>query len=126
MKIHTLVIAAAPMKAIKIVSVVLLLAATGCTTLYEGKYDFSEGWREAQVIRVAKASQIETPQFSDCRQKFPLQQDANTQFVLLSYKHLGRSRNRVVQSPQDLDLQTDEFVYMNVKTCAGSIVKRQK
>ena len=57
MKVHRLDIAASLLTAIKTACVVALLAATGCTTLYEGKYDFSEGWREAQVIRIAKASQ---------------------------------------------------------------------
>ncbi len=126
MKVHRLDIAASLLTAIKTACVVALLAATGCTTLYEGKYDFSEGWREAQVIRIAKASQIETPQFSDCRQKSPIQPDANTQFALLSYEHLGRTRKRVVQSPQDIDLHAGELVYMNITTCSGGIVKRQK
>lgn len=126
MKMHTLILAATPITAIKTACVVVLLAATGCTTLYEGKYDFSEGWREAQVILIAPASQIASPQFSDCRQKFPTQQDANTSFVLLSYKHLGRARKRAVQLPQGLDLQAGELVYMDVTSCGGRIVKSHK
>ena len=126
MKVHTLGLAASPMMARKTACVVMLLAATGCTTLYEGKYDFSEGWREAQVILIAPAAEIDFPQFSDCRQKPLTQLDASLPFVLLSYEHLGRTRKRVVPLPKNLDLRAGDPVYMNVTTCDGGIVTRKR
>jgi len=54
-------------------------ALTGCTTVYEDKYDFSEGRREAKVVQIGRAIEIVKPQFSDCRDAASLQQLATMQ-----------------------------------------------
>lgn len=43
------------------------VAFTGCALVYEGKYDWYEGWREAEVLKVGNAAEMGKPQFSDCR-----------------------------------------------------------
>lgn len=73
-----------------------IFALSGCTTVYEGKYNFSGGWREAKVIQIERSSEIAKPQFSDCRVSASPHYLAADMFIVLSYKHLSRPRKRVV------------------------------
>ena len=98
----------------------------GCTTVYEGKHDFSDGWREAKVIQIARANEIAKPQFSDCRENASQQQRATDRFIVLSYKHMNRPRKRVVPfSPND-GVRLEQLVYMNVTDCDRPLMPRSK
>ncbi|MDI1268056.1 MAG: hypothetical protein PSV40_03000 [Polaromonas sp.] len=99
-------------------------ALAGCATVYEGKYDFADGWREAKVIQIGHASEIPTPQFSDCRDAALPQQLATDKFVVLSYRHLNRPRKRVVPLRPSSGVRVDELVYMNVTDCDRSLEPR--
>lgn len=103
-----------------------IVTLTGCTTIYEGKYDFSDGWREAQVIQIGPAAEIATPQFSDCRKTALPQQLAMGKFVVLSYRHLSRPRKRVVPLRPGDSFHLQEFVYMNVTNCDEPLIPRSK
>ncbi len=103
-----------------------IFALSGCTTVYEGKYDFSEGWREAKVIQIVRASEIAKPQFSDCRVSESLQHLASDKIVVLSYKHLSRSRKRVVPFGPSDGVHVDDLVYMNVTDCGSPLVPRSE
>ena len=99
---------------------------SGCTTVYEGKYDFSEGWREAKVIQIDRASEIAKPQFSDCRATSSLQHLASDKFIVLSYKHLNRPRKRVVPLGPSDDVRVEDLVYMNVTDCDIPLISRSE
>ena len=101
-------------------------ALTGCTTVYEGKYDFSDGWREAKVIQIERATEIVKPQFSDCRDAASLQQLATEKFIVLSYKHLNRPRNRVVPLSPSYGARVGELVYMNATDCDRPLIPRRQ
>lgn len=92
-------------------------ALAGCATVYEERYDFADGWREAKVIQIAHASEIPKPQFSDCRDAASPQQLATDKFIVLSYRHLNRPRKRVVPLSPSAGVRMDELVYMNVTGC---------
>lgn len=55
------------MKTVGTIGAVLVLAGaavlSGCATVYEGKFQFPEGWRVAQVVRVTQGSLVEHPAF---------------------------------------------------------------
>ena len=36
------------------------LLLQGCTTIYEGKYEYGRGWREAEVVKVSTASEMKS------------------------------------------------------------------
>lgn len=103
-----------------------VFALSGCTTVYEGKYDFSEGWREAKVIRIERASEIAKPQFSDCRDNASTQYLASDKFIVLSYKHLNRPRKRVVPFGPSGDARAEDLVYMNVTDCESPLIPRSQ
>jgi len=103
-----------------------IFALSGCTTVYEGKYDFSEGWREAKVIQIERSSEIAKPQFSDCRVPTSLPHLASDKFIVLSYKHLNRPRKRVVPFGPSDGTRVEDFVYMNVTDCNSSLIPRSE
>lgn len=96
----------------------------GCTTLYEGKYDFNEGWREAEVMEIAAASEIKKPQFSDCRESATPEQLSKVQFAVLSYKRMGRNRVHVAPLKPSEALRPGDLVYVNVIRCDTPLVAR--
>lgn len=110
------------------IAIVGLLAFSlmGCSTVYEGKYDFNDGWREAKVIQIGSSDEIKRPQFSDCRKALLPNQPGVDKFVVLSYKHLTRPRMRVVPLKQSDSVRPGDLVYMNVLSCDVPLVLRGK
>ena len=94
----------------------------GCATVYEGKYDFNDGWREAEVMKIAGASEIKKPQFSDCRESAMPQQLSTGQFAVLSYKRMGRKRVHVAPLMPSEALRPGDLVYVNVSRCDTPLV----
>ncbi len=101
-------------------------ALSGCTTVYEGEYDFSDGWREAAVIQIGRASEIAKPQFSDCRVSEPPQYIEADKFVVVSYKHLSRPRKRVVAFGPSDGVRVGDLVYVNVTDCGSPLKPRSR
>ena len=96
----------------------------GCLTVYEGKYDFNDGWREAEVMKIAGASEIKKPQFSDCRESAMPQQLSTDQFAVLSYKRMGRKRAHVAPLMPSEAVRPGDLVYVNVTRCDTALVAR--
>jgi len=103
----------------------LVLLLAGCTTVYDGKYNFNDGWREAKVIQVGRAGEIARPQFSDCRENSPFLSISSGVYALLSYQHLNRPRKRVVPLLVD-ELRPGQKVYMKVTDCVTPLVLRER
>lgn len=103
-----------------------VFALSGCTTVYEGKYDFSEGWREAKVIQIELSSEIAKPQFSDCRVNASPQYHASDKFIVLSYKHLNRPRKRVIPFGPSDGARVEDLVYINVTDCERPLIPRNE
>lgn len=101
-------------------------ALAGCTTVYEGKYDFRDGWREAKVIQIERASEIAKPQFSDCRVSASPHYLAADMFIVLSYKHLSRPRKRVVPFGPSDGARVEDLVYVNVTDCDSPLIPRSE
>lgn len=102
----------------------LTLVLPGCTTLYEGKYDFRDGWRQAKVTQVLPASQLERPEFFACVRRASANQRANEPFLILTYKKFLRTAERAIVLPQTPQLTLGETVYVNISSCDGPVAKR--
>lgn len=99
--------------------VALAFLATGCTTLYEGKYDFWEGWREGVVQEVALGDRLTRGATKDCRKGVHPEIVRDTVFARVSYK-ISRTRVSVIL-PLRLGAQfaPGDSVYVNPRKCAG-------
>ena len=96
----------------------------GCSAVYEGKYDFNDGWREAEVMEIAGASEIKKLQFSDCRDSATPEQLATGRFAVLAYKRMGRTRAHVVPLKPSETFRPGDLVYTNVTSCDTPLVPR--
>lgn len=103
-----------------------LAAATlaGCSTVYDGGYAFDDGWRKAEVLRIAKAADIERPQFSDCRDGVSAEMLASGQFAVLTFNRMGRSRVHVAPVQVGTQWRKGDLVFANVTNCATAFVSR--
>lgn len=110
------------------ISAAVLLASfitAGCSTIYTGKYNFSEGWREGQIESIGNAASIAAPQFSDCRRSLTAEQLNASPFALVKFKRLGRTQRRVVPLMADAaKLRPGDFVYMDISSCEVLLVRR--
>ena len=103
-----------------------IFALSGCATVYEGKYDFSDGWREAKVIQIGRAGEIAMPQFSDCRVSASPQYLAADKFIVVSYKHLSRPRKRVVPFGPSDHVRVGDLAYVKVTDCDSPLILRSQ
>jgi hypothetical protein len=108
------------MRARLVVSLLALLAATGCaSSVYEGKYAWDDGWRKAEVVRVGQASEFGGRHFSDCRFKLERGEfSPSDRFVVVSFAYMSRQRRGVLplaaNAPEPIP---GEKIYANVRRC---------
>lgn len=108
------------------VGAVILAALSGCASaVYEGRYAWDEGWREAEVIRLGAASELGGRHFSDCRYKAPPGAAPADRYAVLSYRHMSRPRRAVVPVALGESLAQGEKVYVNVRDCSASTIARR-
>lgn len=103
-----------------------LLALAGCaSTIYEGKYGWSEGWRKAEVIAVQTAAEMERPSFYTCVRNASPEQLATTRFAVVKYLQMSRTQQRAVPlQPGDI-AAVGEAVYINATNCSTPLVHRE-
>jgi len=110
-----------------ILAVVFAAALAGCANLYEGKYDFREGWREAEVLEVVPLSSISKPNFYTCIRNAPAgEQRADTRYVLLKYRRMSRTARHAQPLQGSQQWAPGEKVYVNVSDCTGQMVRRSQ
>ncbi len=108
-------------------SIALLVALSslaGCAVVYEGKYDWDQGWRVGRIIRLGPgASGIEMLR-DDCRNDTLRADVARTVYAEVAYQNEGRwLRHRVVPVPENVRIHEGDKVYMNLGSCFNALVK---
>jgi hypothetical protein len=98
---------------------------SGCAaTVYDGKYDWSEGWRSAEVVEVAAASEMERPRFYDCVRRATPEKLATTKFAVVKYRSMSRTQRRAVPLAQGQTLRAGDPVLVQVETCDPAVERR--
>jgi hypothetical protein len=105
---------------------VLLSAATalvaGCSTVYENKYEFRDGWRKGEVVRITVGEAIQRPVFWNCTRKTTAEQRSGRQYAVVAYRQVPyRPRQHLVPLPSGVLLHPGQRVYVNVGTCENAI-----
>lgn len=96
----------------------------GCATVYEGKYEFSEGWRAATVVSVVPGAEIKDPGFWSCLRNVPEAERLSRTYVLLDYRSVNRHRKHMVPAPSGMQVVPGEKLYLNLSACEQSLAKR--
>lgn len=96
----------------------MIVVLAGCSTVYEGRYDWQEGWRKAEVIDVVLASEMERPRFYECVRQAQPHQLASTRFAVVRYREMSRTRRRAVPLQPRTAVREGDAVYVRVTDCA--------
>ena len=101
------------------------ITAAGCSTVYEGKYDFNEGWRVGTVESL-DVDTITDRILVDCRKKVSASNLANAKFVYVRHVVLGTNRRKIVAlADQDMPLQVGDRVYLHMNDCSKRLVRAE-
>lgn len=99
-------------------TLVALGCVTGCAALYEGKYDWDEGWRVGWVRQLGTGATLAGKVAEECRRE-PLPAGvAQAPYVEVAYRSEGRwPRYRVVPVPNGMTIKEGQKVYVNLRSC---------
>lgn len=100
-------------------SILVLLSATfsGCATIYDGKYDYDEGWRIAEILYVG-SSTADFPEASlDCRNITSQQSGAVAYYGYVRYLRNFAPRHAIVPIPESFRWTGRKRLYLNIATC---------
>jgi hypothetical protein len=107
-----------------LLSLGMLAFLSGCSTLYEGKYDFADGWRKGQVVQVTLASAVARPNYWQCLRATQSVTRDQVSYAVVKYSRLGKAREHLVAVPPGLDLEEKEPVFVNLGRCENAIAKQ--
>lgn len=113
----------------KILGIIALLSLTsGCITVYEGKYDPSQGWLMGTVLETGPNTASFEFSSVDCRRAMPQTEVMGTRFAYIQYaygptfgKYISKAtnpRHAVVPIRAGIDVKEGDDVYVNVRDCA--------
>lgn len=107
---------------------ILLLAGMlgGCSTLYEGRYGWAEGWRTAEIASIERASLLQRQNFYRCVRAIPLERRGEESVAVLQYRNMGRTRRHAVLLAANHPWVVGQRVYVHVERCEGAIAPRVK
>ena|SRR5689334_13211882 len=101
----------------------LLVPLVGCALVYEGKYDWDDGWRAGRVVHLGQGKQLPAPPGGDCRQGVAASVMEKTLYADVRYQTEGRwTRERIVPIPADIAVHEGDLVYFNAQDCKQAVV----
>src|SRR3954469_22904308 len=90
----------------------------GCAMVYEGKYDWDEGWRVGRVLQFGPGMAMSTTTHDDCRVHAVPADVTRTVYAEVAYNNEGRwLRNRVAPVAEGMAIVQGQTVYINVRSC---------
>ena len=91
--------------------------------MYEGKYDWDDGWRAGRVVHLGQGKQLPAPPGGDCRQGVAASVMEKTLYADVRYQTEGRwTRERIVPIPADIAVHEGDLVYFNAQDCKQAVV----
>jgi hypothetical protein len=110
-----------------LVGLLLALGVSGCaSSVYEGKYAWEDGWREAKVEKIGLAADLGDRTYFDCRHKIPPEQSSTGKFALLGLQHMGRHRHQIAPVSPAREPAKGDDVLTNVRRCDPPIARSGK
>lgn len=104
-------------------ALVWIALLAGCTTVYEGRYDFRDGWRTAEVVEVGTADSLTRKPSGDCLRAASAR-PAGVPFAVVKYTGPRGRVFRVVPVPEDRNIKPGDLVYLKVTDCHAPLQPR--
>ena len=100
-------------------------AASGCSLVYEGKYDWDEGWRVGRIVRVGTAAEMKDTRLAGCIEGLMARFPPDRTVALVAYP-AGRVAHRMVAPLlADSKQRPGDEVYVKRRACDTPVVARQ-
>jgi hypothetical protein len=97
----------------------------GCaSTVYEGRLDWSDGWRKGIVTATGTGATLAKEMSTSCRSAFP-DIRSDSPLATIRYRRDRRYAWRTVPVPPDADVKVGDAVYVNAADCAAPIERRR-
>ena len=97
--------------------------AAGCSTVYEGKYQYNEGWRTG-TVEALNVDAITDRILVDCRKKVSARELAGAKFAYVKHSVIGTHTRKIVAlADQDTPLQVGDKVYLRMNDCTQRLVR---
>jgi hypothetical protein len=103
--------------------VVGLLA--GCASVYEDKYDWGTGWRQAKVLKLGDATSMAGERDGACTQANPSAVDPAQEFALVTYRSVRTSWKKVRPVAAGSGINVGDTVYVDSGRCDAPLVPRR-
>jgi len=102
-----------------------IVGMVGCSPiLYEGRYDYDDGWRRGVVVELGTAGSITRVARVDCRNETELV--PNAQYAYVKRRHTEDFWNpRIVPVPADVQLAPRDRVLVNIQQCRELVLTRR-
>ena len=97
------------------------VSLAGCATVYDGKYDWQDGWRRGRIEAIGSPTEFPGA-FGSCMSDPPAERYANVAYVL-SMIHIRSMVHRVVPL-RDKSMRAGQDVFVNVKSCDQELQRR--
>lgn len=105
----------------------------GCATVYDGKYNYEQGWRIGEVWKIGTGTARFPIAGVDCRATASQADLAGSRYAYIQFVfdpmggkyfyHGPKQRHAIVAIPEGINLQESERVYVNVRDCDQAIVR---
>ena len=99
------------------------LSMFGCATIYEGRFNYDEGWRVGRIEELGLDNALAKHSSTKCRSEISSGKEAR-QFAVVGYLGYRIKLYRIAHLPSELVLREGDFVYINIKDCAHRAVVR--
>lgn len=98
----------------RILALCIVVALSGCTILYDGKYNYDQGWRVATVIFTSTVSGEIRHTSLDCRKG----SDSQSPYVYVRYLRSFAPRHAIVPIVDPTQWRSGQRLYLNIKDCS--------
>ena len=104
--------------------IMAITGLVGCAQIYEGKYDWDQGWRLGTVIEVGLGAALPPIASGDCRNEATPAEVARTRYADVRYQNEGRwTRHRIVPIDDGDMFSKGQAVYFKANDCTEHLVR---
>jgi hypothetical protein len=101
----------------------LAFIAAGCSTVYEGKYQYNEGWRTG-TVEALNVDAVTDRILVDCRKDVSASDLAGAKSVYVRHAVIGTHKRKIVAlADHDTPLQVGDKVYLRMNDCSQRLVR---
>ena len=94
---------------------------SACAPIYEGIYDYNEGWREAVITQIGAKDKITGRAFLDCRPVYPPEPRPDDLFAKVAFSNARNNYSYIVRIPHLPAPRAGDHVYVKMDDCSQPV-----